>query len=114
VSDLSILLKRCEFFDKTGNQYLDKQIRGQNKKLHISLVSLIKFIGSNFSEIKHQNPNNENIYLRPDLNPDYENNVSKEEFAEWREYAKELHTLIDKVLNHYSKYRQVVKKKLKI
>ena len=110
----SLLENWCTFFERAGNQYLDKQTREQSKRLRASFLILIKFIRLNFSEIKHQNPNNENIYLRPDLNPDYEDNATEEQFAEWKEFARELDTLIDEVLDQYSKYRETVKKKLKI
>ena len=114
VDNYQTLINWCDFFNKTGNQYLNEDIKKHNKKLHDSLLGVNKFIRLNFYEIRGQNANNKPIYLRPEWNSDYENNVTKEEDAKWNEYAKELNTLIDRVLSHYSEYREVVKKRLKI
>lgn len=112
--DYSKLAKWCRFFDQTGNQYLDRKIFKENKKLVEALVQLTHFIGLNFFTIIGRNPNNDFQYLKPDWNPDYGNDPSPEKLAKYREYSQELDVLTEQVLRRYSEYRLAVKQVLKI
>ena len=108
-----ILTKWCSFFQQTGNRYLDKNINKENQKLLEKLLQLTRFIGRNFFRIRGQNPNNNDQYLQPDWNLD-RGDPSPENMEKYKEYVKELENLIENVLGQYSKYRLVVKQKLKI
>jgi hypothetical protein len=110
----SFLINWCSFFQLTGNCYLDKKISKENKKMLDELLQLTQFINHNFFTIVGQNPNNNNQYLKPDWNIDRGVDPSPEKMAKYKEYAKELEGLIQKVLDQYSVYRLVIKQKLKI
>jgi hypothetical protein len=112
--DYFILTKWCEFFQQTGNHYLDKKISKGNLKLLDGLLQLTHFIGLKFFTIIGQNPNNKNQYLKPDWNPDRGDDPGPEKMAKYNEYAKELEDLTHKVVHQYSEYRLAIKQKLKI
>jgi hypothetical protein len=47
--DFFLLTRWCIFFGEVGNQYLDRSIAKQNRKLFNELNQLTDFIGTNFS-----------------------------------------------------------------
>ena len=112
--DFHILTRWCTFFEKTGNQYLDKKIARENQKLLNELSQLTDFVATNFFTIREQNPSNKSQYLKPDWNIDRGDDPSPEKMARYNEYAKELNDLTRKVIKQYSEYRLAIKRILKI
>jgi hypothetical protein len=118
--DFSLLKKWCDFFEWTGSKYLDKNIRKENQKLLDDLSLLVKYIGKNFEILSGVNPNDSNLYLKPDLdpdrawNPDGEDVTNPDQAARYQEYAKELEGLTKIIKKQYSSYRLAIKTKLKI
>lgn len=112
--DFYLLTKWCNFFEKIGNQYLDKKICKENKKLLDDLDKLTEFVAINFFTVNGQNPHNKNKYLKPDWNSDWGDNPSSEKMKKYAEYSKELRSLTNEVLKQYSIYRLTIKRILKI
>jgi hypothetical protein len=112
--DFFMLTRWCGFFEKTGNQYLDKRLIIENQKLLNDLDQLTDFIATNFFTIRGQSPSNKNQYLKPDWNPDRGDDPSPEKMARYNEYAEKLNDMTRKVLKQYSGYRFAIKRILKI
>lgn len=113
--EIDELMRWLRFFDKVGNQYLDKKLITQSKKLFHNLDQFTDFIGHNFFTIKGQNSNNNYRYLRPDWNFDRaEGIVDSNKSNKYDECARQLGELANKTLEQYSRYRLDVKKFLKV
>ena len=112
--DFFLLTSWCNFFEQAGNQYLDKRISKESQKLLEALDQLTNFVAMNFFTIRDQNPDNENKYLKPDWNPDWEGELGSENVSRYKEYAKELKDMTRKAIKQYSEYRLTVKRSLKI
>jgi hypothetical protein len=111
--DFFQLARWCDFFEQVSNQYLDKKINKENRKLLDDLRQLVNFIATNFFTIRGQNSSNNSQYLKPDWNPDRGDDPSPEKIAKYDVYAKELTELTRKALQQYTQYRFVIKKKLR-
>ena len=111
--DFFLLTGWCTFFERIGNQYLDKGISKENQKLFDDLNQLTDFVATNFFTIRGQSSSNKSQYLYPDWNID-RGIPSLEEREKYNEYAKELKVLTRKVLKQYSEYRLAIKQNLKI
>lgn len=103
-----------EFFRKTGNQYLNKRLAKENRKLWSDMDDLKDFIATNFFALREQNPHNKSQYLKPDWNPERGDDPSPEKVSLYYEYAKELTDLTKKVIKQYAIYRLSVRQSLKI
>jgi hypothetical protein len=112
--DFSVLAEWCRFFEQTGNQYIDRKIEKENKKLLNDLSRLMNFVGLNFFTLTGQSENNNNQYLQPDLCPDRTLDSTEEKTKKYDKYVSELEALSNKVIKQYSEYRLTIKKRLKM
>ena len=101
-----------EYFNKISNQFLEKRLINEQKKLLSCMADLTGFIAQHFFTRRGQTSTNPNRYLYPDLNIDY-GAPNPQEMAMYEKYARQLEELSKKVQKQYSEYRLAIKKVLK-
>lgn len=103
----------CVFFQETGNQFLDNRIRSKHKTCYSALDELGEFIHHNFMFIENKQKSVQR-HLHPTLNPQITQNISEADKEAFSEYVEALTQLTKKTLTEYMKYREIIKKILKI
>lgn len=113
IEEIHLIDNLINFYSKSANEYLNKEIDTNRRWLFNALSDLAGFIGHNFDKWPYkQDEDNFQVCLHPTTNCDRGGDLTAECFEKHDTLSREMLKKIRKVTKEYAKFRRAIKELL--